>query len=99
MKTRTVLLISMSLGLATSGAVLALMWFGVSGVLHLNSVDLRSVFWPSWAMLLTSWRTTPDGVMTTIIAVVINCLLYMAIAYALLSLVRVFRKALRPAGQ
>ncbi len=99
MKTQTVLLIGISLGLATSGAVLALMWFGVSGVLQLSSVDLRSVFWPSWVMLLTSWRTTPHGVITTIIAVVINCLLYMAIAYALLSLVRVFRKALRPAGQ
>jgi hypothetical protein len=99
MKTRTVLLIGMSIGLATSGAVLALMWFGVSGVLQVNSVDLRSVFWPLWAMLLTSWRTTTHGVMTTIIAVVINCLLYMAIAYALLSLVRVFRKPLRPARQ
>ncbi len=44
MKTRTVLLIGMSLGLATSGAVLTLMWFGVSAVLHLNSIDLRRLF-------------------------------------------------------
>jgi len=33
----------MSLGLATSRAVLTLMWFGVSGVLHLNSVDLAVI--------------------------------------------------------
>ena len=89
----------MSLGLATSGAVLTLMWFGVSGVLHLNSIDLRRLFWPSWVMLLTTWRSTPHGVMTTIFAVVINCLLYMGFAYGLLSLVRVFRGALRPVGQ
>jgi len=96
---RTVLLIGISLGLATSGAVLTLMWFDVAGVLYVNGVDLMRLFWPSSVMLLITWRSTPHGVMITIFAVAINCLLYMAIGYALLFFVRVVRTSLRTVGQ
>jgi len=97
--TRTVLLIGMSLGLAASGAVLTLLWFGVTGVLYVNGIDLMRLFWPSSVMLVITWRNTIPGVMITIFAVVINSLLYMAVAYALLWLVRAFRRSLRTVGQ
>jgi hypothetical protein len=92
--TRTVLLIGVIIGLTTSGVVLTLLWFGVSGVMYVGGTDLRRLFWPSSIVLVTSWRSTIPGVMITISAVVIDCLLYMAIAYAILGLVRLFRRVM-----
>jgi hypothetical protein len=93
--TRTVLLIGVLTGLATSGAVLTLLWFGVSGVLYGRGIDLMLLFWPSSVMLVMSWRSTIPGVMITISSVAINCLLYMSVAYCILRLVRLFRGSWR----
>ena len=91
MTTRQVLLVGGIVGLTVSSAVLALLWFGVSGVLVMGKTDLMYVFWPSSVMLGTGWRSTIPGMMITASSVVINCLLYMALAYALLRVVRLVR--------
>src|ERR1700756_1159750 len=83
MTTRQVLIIGGIVGLLVSSAVLALLWFGVAGVLVIGKIDLTYVFWPSSVMLVTGWRSTIPGMMITASSVVINCLLYMAFAYAL----------------
>ena len=94
MTTRQVLIIGGIVGLLVSSAVLALIWFGVAGVLGVGNTDLMYVFWPSSGMLLTSWRSTIPGMMITASSVVINCLLYMALAYALLRVARLVRTLL-----
>ena len=91
MTTRQVLLAGGIVGLSVSGVVLALLWFGVSGVLIVGRTDLMYVFWPSSVMLVVGWRSTIPGIMITASSVVINCLLYMALAYALLLVARLVR--------
>jgi hypothetical protein len=90
---RTVLLIGALFGLAISGAVMTLLWFRVEGVLHANATgtDWMHVFWPASVMLVVGWRSTIPGLMITVSAVAINCVLYMAIAYALWQLARLLR--------
>jgi hypothetical protein len=75
-------------GLLVSAAILAMLWFGVSGVLIVGQMDLMYVFWPSSIMLVGGWRTTPAGIMTTISSVTINCLLYGVAAVTVYFLVR-----------
>jgi hypothetical protein len=88
-----VLLIGALFGLAISAAVLTLLWFGVAGVLHPNATgtDWMQVFWPASVMLVVGWRSTIPGLMITVSAVAINCLLYVAIAYALRQLAMLLR--------
>jgi len=93
MTTRHVLIVGGTAGLLVSIAVLALLWFGVAGVLVIGKTDLMYIFWPSSVMLLTSWRRTITGMMVTASSVVINCLLYMAFAYAMLGFVRLVRRS------
>jgi len=90
---RTVLFIGALLGLAIPGAVLTLLWFGVAGVLHANATgtDWIKLFWLASVMLVVGWRSTIPGLMITVSAVAINCVLYMAIAYALWQLARLLR--------
>jgi hypothetical protein len=88
MTTRRVLIAGAIVGLLVSSAVLALIWFGVAGVLNVGRTHLMYVFWPSSVMLVVGWRSTIPGVMITASSVVINCLLYMVLAYALLRVVR-----------
>lgn len=63
--------------------MLALLWFGVAGVLVVGKTDLMYVFWPASVMLVAGWCRTIPGIMITASAVAINCLLYMAVAYSL----------------
>jgi hypothetical protein len=91
MTTRQVLIVGGIVGLLMSSALLALLWFGVAGVLVIGKTDLMYVFWPSPVMLVTSWRSTIPGMMITASSVVINCLLYMAFAYGLLRFARLVR--------
>jgi len=88
-----VLFIGALLGLAIPGAVLTLLWFGVAGVLHANATgtDWIKLFWLASVMLVVGWRSTIPGLMITVSAVAINCVLYMAIAYALWQLARLLR--------
>ena len=90
---RAVLLIGALFGLAISSAVLTLMWFGVAGVLQPNATgtDWMHVIWPASVMLVVGWRSTIPGLMITVSAVAINCVLYMAIEYALWQLARLLR--------
>ena len=94
MTTRRVLLAGGIVGLGVSGTVLALIWFGVAGVLIVGRTDLMYVFWPSSVMLVVGWSTTIPGIMITASSVVINCLLYMALAYALRQVARLVRTVL-----
>jgi len=94
--TRQVLIVGGIVGLLLSSAVLALIWFGVAGVLTVGRTDLNLMYviWPSSVMLTGGWRTTIPGVMITASSVVINCLLYMALAYALVRVARLVRTLL-----
>jgi hypothetical protein len=47
MTTRQVLIVGGIVGLLVSSGVLALIWFGVAGVLGVGKTDLMHVFWPS----------------------------------------------------
>jgi hypothetical protein len=91
MTTRQVLIAGGIVGLLVSSAVLTLIWFGVAGVLNVGRTDLMYVLWPSSVMLVGGWRSTIPGVMITASSVVINCLLYMALAYALLRVAQLVR--------
>jgi hypothetical protein len=88
MTTRQVLIVGGIVGLLVSSAVLALIWFGVAGVLVVGKIDLMYVFWPASVMLVVGWCRTIPGMMITASAVAINCLLYMAVAYSLRVVVR-----------
>ncbi len=94
MTTRQVLIVGGIVGLLVSSAALTLIWFGVEGVLNVGRTDLMYIFWPSSVMLVVGWRSTIPGMMITVWSVVINCLLYMALAYALLRVARLVRALL-----
>jgi hypothetical protein len=81
MNTRWVLLMGAVAGLCVSIAVLALMWFGVRGVLNVGHTDLMYVVWPSSLMLTVGWRSTLPGIAITVVSVALNCSLYTVIAY------------------
>src|SRR5437899_13100755 len=81
MTTRQVLIVGGIVGLLVSSAVLALLWFGVAGVLVIGKTDLMYVFWPSSVMLVTGCRSTVPRMMTTASLAWRNCLLHMALAY------------------
>ena len=88
MTTRQALIVGGIVGLLVSTVVLALLWFGVSGVLIVGKTDLMYVFWPASVMLVVGWRSTIHGMMITALAIAINCLLYMGVAYFLRLVVR-----------
>ena len=91
MTTRQALLTGVTVGFCVSVAVLALLWFGVAGILMVGQTDLMQIFWPSSLMLTVDWRSTVPGVVATVASVTINCLLYMIVAYALHRVVRIVR--------
>lgn len=95
MTTRVVLIVGAIAGLLVSSAVLALMWFGVAGILYIGRTDLMRIFWPSSVMLTTGWRTTFHGIGITAVSVALNCLLYMAVAYGLRRVVLTVRTLAR----
>ncbi len=71
-------------GLLVSTSVLILMWYGVSGILAIgNNTDPRYIVWPSWLLLTVGWRTTPHGIIMTLISVTINCGMYAILAVLL----------------
>lgn len=70
MATRLVLGIGAFVGFCVSLAVLALLWFGVAGVLNVGRTDLMYIFWPSSQMLTVGWRSTAPGIAMTVISVV-----------------------------
>ena len=83
MTTRLALFLRCAVGLMVSGVVLGLLCFGVSGVLVVGRTDLMYVWWPTSKLLVVGWRSTPLGMIITAFSVLTNCLLYMALAYAL----------------
>jgi hypothetical protein len=76
-------MLGVAIGLMVSGSVLALLWFGVSGVLEVGHTDLMYVLWPSSLVLVGGWHTTPFGILITIFAIVTNCFLYAAVTLLL----------------
>jgi hypothetical protein len=63
-------------GLVVSGCILALLWFGVAGVLITDHLDLMYVLWPSSVVLVGGWHATTLGILITSCAVAANCLMY-----------------------
>lgn len=74
------------LGLVVPATVLTLLWFGVGFTIVAGKVDLTSLLWPSSRMILVGWCTTTLGIETTILAVLLNCLLYALAALTFRSL-------------
>lgn len=72
--TRQTLFAGSVVGFGISCAVLALLWFGVAGVLRGGRIDLMYVFWPSSVMLVRGWCCTVPGIMITASSVVIQLL-------------------------
>ena len=95
MTPRQVLFIGVGVGFCVSLAVLALLWFGVAGVLNVGQTDLMYIFWPSAQMLTVGWRSTAHGIAMTVVSVAINCLQYMAVAYGLYRIVLAVNKSVR----
>jgi hypothetical protein len=95
MTPRQVLLIGFSVGICVSLAVLALLWFGVAGVLNIGRTDLMYIFWPSALMLTVGRRSTAHGIAITVVSVATNCLLYMSVAYGFYRIVLAVNKSLR----
>jgi hypothetical protein len=91
MTTRKALIVGGIVGLIISSAVLTLLWFGVVGILNVGDANLMYVFWPSSMMLLVGWRSTIHGIVFTTTSIAINCLMYMALSYALLRIGRLVR--------
>ena len=80
---KQVALVGVVVGLIVSASVLALIWFGVAGVLRSGHTDLMLLLWPSSVMLVTGWRTTVPGILITISSIAMNCVMYAGIAVLL----------------
>jgi hypothetical protein len=74
-------------GLLVSTSILFLLWYDVGGILAIGDntdpIDLMYIVWPSASMLTVGWRTTPHGIITTLISVAINCGMYGILAILL----------------
>lgn len=79
MRIRSTILVGGITGLVVSCGVLALVWFGVSGVLRVGHTDLMYVLWPSSLILIGGWHTTQLGIILTICSVIVNCLMYVGL--------------------
>ena len=88
MTTRQVLFVAGAMGLLVSSVVLVLLWYHVAGVLVIGKTDLVPLFWPSSVVLVVGRCRTILGVLITVSSVVINCMLYMTVAYSLRGAVR-----------
>ena len=80
---RLTALLGATVGLIVCAGVLALMWFGVSGVLNVGNTNLMYVLWPSSIVLVGGWHTTRLGIAITIYSVMTNCLIYAGLALLL----------------
>jgi hypothetical protein len=81
MTTRRVLLIGSIGGFVVPAIALALLSSGLPSDFMAGDLNLTRLLWPSYVMLVVGWRSTIPGMMITILSVVTNCLLYMALAY------------------
>lgn len=80
MTLRNLVLLGCAIGLITSLVVLALMSFGVSGTLAVHHTDWMCVVWPASILLIVGWKNTPVGAAIIVASMVLNCLMYSAIA-------------------
>ena len=62
------------------GIALTFLWFGVGFEIDMGKVNLTDTLWPSSRMILVAWDATTRGLITTIAAVAINCLIYAGVA-------------------
>ena len=99
MNTSRPLVVGAAVGLLISATAMALIWFGVAGVLWVGNTDLMYVFWPSSRILTVGWSSTIPGISNTVLSVAINCFLYMALAYALHSVWRIVRRSVNHSGR
>lgn len=81
--TRQVGIVGGAVGLLVSGAVLVLVWFGVSGVLRISQTDVMYLLWPSSLLLTVTWDKSPFGISLAVISVALNILMYGVIAILL----------------
>ena len=81
------------IGLFICCGVLALIEFGVAGVLVVGGTDLMYFVWPSALMLTVTWRSTLLGAMITVVSVALNCAVYALIALLLRACIHTLRKA------
>ena len=82
------ILFGAAIGFVVSSIILVLLWFGVSGILRVGSADLMYVLWPASIIMSLEWRSTPLGIVITLIAVVMNCGMYAAGLLVLRAIIR-----------
>jgi len=81
--TRQIAIVGGTVGLFVSGAVLVLIWFGVSGALAIGHTHLMYLLWPSSLILTITWDKTLIGITLTVISVALNIVMYGVIAILL----------------
>lgn len=74
-------------GLVVPAITLAFLGSGLGFTIVMGKVNLTYLLWPSSRMLLVGWHTTARGILTTVLAVLINCLLYAVAALLLRALI------------
>ena len=75
------------LGLIMPTVTLAFLWSGLGYRISICDFDATDYLWPTNGMLLIGWRTTPMGIITTVAAVLINCVLYATVGLLLHTLI------------
>lgn len=85
MGTKSIAVFGATVGLLVAGAILVLLWLGVSGILKAGQTDVMYVLWPSSLILVAGWRTTSVGILIALLAVLVNCALYACLATLLRS--------------
>lgn len=67
------------LGLVAPAIVLTFLWFGLGFDFLMGNINLTKLLWPMSRMILVDWDNTSLGIVTTFVAIAINCLLYAGI--------------------
>ena len=85
-------LISAMLGLIVPVIALTLLSFGLPSDFMAGNLNLTRVLWPPYVMLVVGWHSTLRGIVITISAILINCLIYITIALLFSASIREIRK-------
>jgi hypothetical protein len=75
------------LGLGLSVGTLVLFRYGVAGVLQIGNINLMYLLWPFSIIAVFARDDANLGALLVFIAIVLNCVMYGALAFFLLKLV------------
>ena len=84
------------LGLVAPVAELTLLWFGLGGDFWIDKTDITVALWPFFLILVVGWNRTVLGIAVTLLAVLLNSLLYGLVAYSLHRCIGMIRRQVNP---